>query len=85
MLHAFVGEGQTTTHRSWEPVQRAHQIAQFCVTGGEALTLAEDLPPLTARQPALHEKRELWARISAEMVAIRGGGHRTGRVKAGAR
>jgi hypothetical protein len=85
MLHAFVGARQTTTHRNWEPSARAHQITQLDVTRGEAVFLSEHLPPLIARQPALHENRELWDRISAEVVAIRGGGQRTGQVEAGAR
>jgi type IV secretory pathway TraG/TraD family ATPase VirD4 len=73
MLHAFVGGGQTTTHRSWEPVLRAHQIAQLDVTRGEALILAEDLPPILARQPALYENKALWATIQAEMRDLAAG------------
>ncbi|HEX3828192.1 MAG TPA: TraM recognition domain-containing protein [Sporichthyaceae bacterium] len=45
------GPGHTTTHHTWEPVLRAHQIAQLDTTRGEALVLAEDLPPILARQP----------------------------------
>jgi type IV secretion system protein VirD4 len=65
-----IGPGQTTTHRTWEPVLRAHEIAQLDTTRGHALILAEDLPPILARQPALHENKELWAVISAEMREV---------------
>jgi type IV secretion system protein VirD4 len=61
-----VGPGQTTTHRTWEPVLRAHEIAQLDTARGHALILAEDLPPILARQPALHENKVLWAVIQAE-------------------
>jgi hypothetical protein len=58
--------GQTTTHRTWEPVLRADEIAQLDTARGHALILAEDLPPILARQPALHENKVLWAVIQAE-------------------
>ncbi|MGQ0843488.1 MAG: type IV secretory system conjugative DNA transfer family protein [Sporichthyaceae bacterium] len=66
------GGASTSTHETWEPVLRAHEIGTLNVDRGHALVLAENLPPLIARQPALFEQRNLWRDvIQPELAEVR--------------
>jgi type IV secretion system protein VirD4 len=63
------GSYSTTFQETWEPVLRAHEIGMLDVSRGYALVLAENLPPIIARQPALFEQRKLWRRIIEPEIA----------------
>jgi type IV secretion system protein VirD4 len=63
------GSAGVTVHEDWEPVLRAHQIATLDVDRGHALILAENLPPLIARQKALFEDRAAWREVVEHEIA----------------
>jgi type IV secretory pathway TraG/TraD family ATPase VirD4 len=64
-----VGTSSTSTHKVWEPVLHAHEVRGL--PEGQALVLAENLPPIIARQPALYEDKQTWRRVEAEVAAVR--------------
>jgi type IV secretion system protein VirD4 len=59
----------TAVHETWEPVLRAHEIGTLDVQRGHALVLAENLPPIIARQRALFERRKLWREVIEPEIA----------------
>lgn len=66
------GGASVSVHETWEPVMRAHEVGTLDVERGHALILAENLPPVIARQPALFENRKLWRDvIQPEVAAVR--------------
>ncbi|WP_019874035.1 type IV secretory system conjugative DNA transfer family protein [Sporichthya polymorpha] len=61
--HGRYGSASVSTQETWEPVLRAHEIGTLDVARGNALVLAENLPPVIARQTALFERRRLWRSV----------------------
>jgi type IV secretory pathway TraG/TraD family ATPase VirD4 len=64
-----VGQSSTSTHKVWEPVLQAHEVRGL--PEGQALVLAENLPPIIAHQPALYEDKHLWRQVEAEVAQVR--------------
>ena len=54
----------------WQPVLRAHEIAQLDTDKGEALLLAGNLPPVLTRLPKLSEGED-WSQIEDEIQQVR--------------